>query len=93
MEQEEFAEVLADLIRGTAVEEDALEVAKLRKLSPDEQLEVSIVLWEAMQQKNCSPELRQESLARVRTIEQALGYLNSSESDRCSTDSLEQDQV
>jgi hypothetical protein len=82
---EEVAELLAELLRGTVVENNELELNWLRKLSPKEQLEVGIVLREAMQQGKISPELRQERLGRVRTVEEALSYLNSSESNRCST--------
>jgi hypothetical protein len=82
---EEVAELLAELLRGTGVENNELELNRLSKLSPKEQLEVGLVLREAMQQGKMSPEHRQAKLMRVRTVEEALSYLNSSESDKCST--------
>ena len=90
---EGFAEIVSDLISGTAVEKNDLELSRLRALPPDEQLEVGVVLHEAIQQESLSPGLRQERLMRVRTIEQALVYLSSSESDEYSIDYLEQDHM
>jgi hypothetical protein len=85
-----FAEVVSDLISGTAVEKNELELAKLRALPPDKQLEVGIILHESNQQESLPPGLRQERLMRVMTIEQALVYLISSEANEYSTDYLEQ---
>ena len=77
---EEDAEVLAHLISGTAVEKDEVELARLRKLAPKEQLEVGIVLREARLQEKLSPELRQERLAGVRNVQDARSFLNCSKS-------------
>lgn len=73
---EEFAEVLAHLISGTAVENNAVAMAQLRKLPPKEQLEVGIVLREAMLQEKISPDLRQAGLIGVRNVEDARSFLN-----------------
>jgi hypothetical protein len=77
-----FEEAVADLINGTTIGNDEVELAQLRELPPQRQLEVGIVLREAMQQRKISPEHRKERLMQVRTVEEALSYLNSSESDR-----------
>jgi hypothetical protein len=77
-----FEEAVADLINGTTIGNDEVELAQLRELPPQRQLEVGIVLREAMQQRKISLEHRKERLMQVRTVEEALSYLNSSESDR-----------
>ncbi len=77
---EGFAEVFAYLISGTAVENDEVELTRLRKLPPKEQLEVGIVLREAMLQEKISPDLRQARLAEVRNVEDARSFLNRGES-------------
>lgn len=76
---EGFTEVIENLLRGTAVEKNELELARLRKLSPKEQLEVGIVFREAMLQEKISSELRKERLARVRNVEEARSFLYRSE--------------
>jgi len=48
-------EKFADLISGTAVEKDEVELARLKKLPPREQLEIGFILREAMLQEDISP--------------------------------------
>ena len=75
MEGADYPQLLAHLLTGTAVENNKLELAQLRKLPPKEQLEVSLVLREAMRQGEFPPEFRRERLARVRTVEEARRFL------------------
>jgi hypothetical protein len=72
---EGFAEVVRDLISGTAVEKNELELARLRALPPDEQLEVGIVLREAMLRRKFSPDRRQNRLVSVKNVEDARNFL------------------
>jgi hypothetical protein len=64
-----------ELLSGTAVQDDELELARLRKLPLDEQLEIGIVLREARRQEKLPPELRQERLARVSNVKDARSFL------------------
>ena len=72
---EDFTQVITHLLSGTAVEKNALELARLRKLPPNEQLEVGIVLREAMLQEEIPPERRQERLVKIRNVEDARRFL------------------
>jgi hypothetical protein len=74
----DFAKPVADLIRSTAIESDELELAQLRKLPLREQLEVGIVLYEAMLQQKRSKEAGNERLAGVRNVEEARRFLDQS---------------
>jgi hypothetical protein len=75
-----FARPVADLIRGTAIEGDEVELARLRKLPLEEQLEVGIVLHEAMLQEKRSDNGGGENarLARVRSVADARRFLDRS---------------
>jgi hypothetical protein len=73
-----FAKPVADLIRSTAIESDEVELAQLRKLPLREQLEVGIVLYEAMLQQKRSEEAGNERLAGVRSVEDARRFLDQS---------------
>ena len=74
----DFAKPVADLIRSTAIESDEVELARLRKLPLREQLEVGIVLYEAMVQQKRSEEAGNERLAGVRSVEDARRFLDQS---------------
>jgi outer membrane protein TolC len=64
------------LIRDTAVENDEAELARLRNLPPEEQLEVGMVLHEAMRQATTVPNgYVNERLLRVRSVAAAQQYL------------------
>jgi hypothetical protein len=65
------------LIRDTAVENDEAELARLRNLPPAEQLEVGMVLHEAMRQATTVPNSSyvNERLLRVRSVAAAQQYL------------------
>ncbi len=69
-------EIVADLIRGTSMENDERELTRLRELPPKEQVEVSIVLRTAMMQGEESPKVQNERLARVRSVEDARRFLS-----------------
>lgn len=88
---EKFVEVFADLISGTSVEKDEVELARLRKLPPKEQLEIGFVLREAMLQEKTSPDLRQARLAGVRNVEDARRFLDCDESGEFLSRSLQSD--
>ncbi len=47
----ELAKSVADLIRGTAIVNNEFELAKLRQLPPEDQIEFGIVLRAAMFQE------------------------------------------
>jgi hypothetical protein len=64
------------LIRDTAVENDEAELARLRNLLPEEQLEVGMVLHEAMRQATVpKSSYVNERLLRVRSVAAAQEYL------------------
>ncbi len=64
------------LIRDTAVENDEAELARLRNLPPEEQLEVGMVLHEAMRQATVpNSSYVNERLLRVRSVAAAQEYL------------------
>jgi hypothetical protein len=63
------------LIRDTAVENDEAELAQLRNLPPAEQLEVGMVLHEAMRQATVPNGYVNERLLRVRSVAAAQEYL------------------
>ncbi len=71
-----FDKPVADLIRGTAIEDDEVELARLRQLPLEEQLEVGIVLHEAMLQEKRSEETRNARLAGVRSVADARRFLD-----------------
>jgi hypothetical protein len=48
---EGFEGAVEDLLRGTAIENDEDELARLRRLPLEKQLEVGLILHEAMLQK------------------------------------------
>jgi hypothetical protein len=69
------------LIRDTAVENDEAELARLRNLPPEEQLEVGMVLHEAMRQATVpNSSYVNERLLRVRSVAAAQQYLLAPES-------------
>jgi hypothetical protein len=70
---------VADLIRGTAIASDEVELARLSKLPLEEQLEVGIVLYEAMfQEKRSSNGGGNPTLAGVRSVAAARIFLDRS---------------
>jgi hypothetical protein len=71
-----FEKPVADLIHDTAIEEDEVELARLRKLSLKEQLEVGFVLHEAMLQEKRPNGVRNERLAGVRSVAEAQRFLD-----------------
>ena len=74
-----FDKSVADLISGTAIEGDESELARLRKLPFEEQLEVGIVLHEAMLQKKHSDTGGSNArLAGVRSVADARRFLDQS---------------
>jgi len=74
----ELEKIVADLIRGTAIENDELELAKLRELPLEEQIEVGIVLRTAMLQGKDYPEPRNGELGEVRSVMEARRLLDKS---------------
>ena len=73
-----FEKPVADLIRGTVIEDDEVEVALLRKLPLEEQLEVGFVLHEAMLQEKRPNGVRNERLVGVRSVADARRFLDQS---------------
>jgi hypothetical protein len=73
-----FEKHIADLIRGTVIEDNEVELARLRKLSLEEQLEVSFVLHEAMLQEKRPNGVRNRRLAGVRSVADARRFLDQS---------------
>jgi hypothetical protein len=69
---------LMELIRGTAIENNEAELARLRKLPQKEQLEVGMVMYAAMNQEKLPSRLRDEKLAKVRSVVDAQRFLDSS---------------
>ena len=67
----ELTKEIADLIRGTAIENDEHELAQLRRLPLEEQLEVGIVLRTAMLQEKDHAESRDGRLEKVRSVADA----------------------
>jgi hypothetical protein len=75
-----FEKAVADLIRGTPIEDDEEELALLRKLPLEEQLEVGFVLHEAMLQEKRSKGVGNRRLVGMRSVADArrfLGYFAS----------------
>ncbi len=70
--------IVADLIRGTAVENNELELAELRKLPLVEQIEVGIVLRTAMLQRKDHPESPNGELGEVSCVAEARRLLDKS---------------
>ncbi len=78
---EGFEVVVADLLRGTAIENNKDELVRLRKLLPEEQLEVAVVLHEAMvQEKRSDNGGGNARLAEVRSVADARRFLDQSRS-------------
>ena len=73
---EGFEGAVADLLRGTAIENNADELVRLRKLPPEEQLEVGIVLHEAMLQKKHPNGFKDRRIAGVRSVADARWFLD-----------------
>ena len=74
----DFEKPVADLIRSTAIEDNEVELARLRKLSLEEQLEVGFVLHEAMLQEKRPNGVRNGRLAGVRSVVDARHFLDQS---------------
>ena len=70
-----FEKAVADLFRGTAIEDDEVELAQLRMLSLEEQLQIGLVLHEAMLQEKYPHGIGNERLSRVRSIADARRFL------------------
>ena len=77
---EGFEEVVADLLRGTAIENNEDELVRLRKLPPEEQLEVGLVLHETILQKKHPNRYRNERLAGIRSVADAQRFLDQGQS-------------
>jgi hypothetical protein len=75
---EGFEGAVADLLRGTAIENNADELVRLRKLPPEEQLEVGFVLHEAMLHKKHPNGFKGGRLAGVRSVADARHFLDQS---------------
>jgi hypothetical protein len=75
---EGFERAVADLLRGTAIENNADELVRLRKLPPEEQLEVGFVLHEAMLQRKHPNRSKDERLAGVSSVADARRFLDQS---------------
>jgi hypothetical protein len=72
-----FDKSVADLISGTPIEGDESELASLRKLPFEEQLEVGVVLHAALLQKKLSDHgAGNARLAGVRSVTDAVRYLD-----------------
>ena len=72
----ELAKSVTDLIRGTAIENNELELARLRELPLEEQIEVGIVLRSAMLRGKDHPEPHNGELGEVRSVEEAQRLLD-----------------
>ena len=82
---EGLEEVIADLLSGTAIENDEAELDRFRRLAPKEQLEVGIVLrTAALLERKLADGSRAELLAGVRRVADAQRFL--SQDAQCSTD-------
>jgi hypothetical protein len=67
----ELAKSVAELIRGTALENNELELAKLKRLPLEEQVEVGIVLRTAMLRGREHPEPHNGELGEVQSVAEA----------------------
>jgi hypothetical protein len=72
---EKFKKALMDLLRGTAIENDAVELARLSDLAPHKQLEVGFVLRAAMFEAKATTPGGTTELAEVRSVDAALHFL------------------
>ncbi len=66
---------VASLVRDTAIESDAAELARLRKLTPHQQMDVGFVLRAATLEGKTSKPRRIKELEEVRSVEDALHFL------------------
>jgi hypothetical protein len=82
---EELAKSVTELIRGTAVENNELEMVKLRELPLEEQIEVGIVLRTAMLRGKDHPESRNGELGEVRSVAEAQRLLDQAKEARLDT--------
>ena len=64
-----------ELLRGTAIENDEAELAQLKKLPLEEQIEVGFVLRAATFEYRNSKQGEISKLARVRSVDDALRFL------------------
>ncbi len=71
----ELEKALVDLLRGTAIEHDEAELARLRKLPLHKQIEVGFVLRAAMLEDKASKADGTSELAKVRSVDEALRFL------------------
>ena len=72
----ELAKCVTELIRGTAIERNQLELAKLRELPLEEQIDVGIVLRTAMLRGKDHPEPGNGELGEVRSVAEAQRLLD-----------------
>lgn len=79
---EGFEGVVADLLRGTAIENNEDELVRLRKLPSVEQLEVSLVLHEAMLQKKHPNRFWNDRLVGIRSVAEARSFLDQTSNGR-----------
>ena len=70
-----WEKALTDLLGDTAIENDEIELARLRKLPPIKQLEVGFVLRAAMPEDGASKREEVSELAKVRSVDDALRFL------------------
>ncbi len=73
---EELAKSVTAPNRGTALENNELELAKLRELPIEEQIEVGIVLRTAKLRGKDHPEPQNGELGEVRSVAEAQRLLN-----------------
>lgn len=73
---EELAKSVTELIRGTAIENNELELAKLKRLPLEEQVEVGIVLRSAMLRGREHPEPGNGELGVVSSVAEAQHLLD-----------------
>jgi hypothetical protein len=66
---------LVDLLRGTAIENDEAELARLRELTLHKQIEVGFVLRAAMLEDKASKADGVSELAKVRSVDEALRFI------------------
>ena len=71
----EYRKAVMELLRGTAIVNDEAELARLRKLGLDQQMEVGFVLRAAMLQAKATKAGGTTELAEVRSVDDALHYL------------------
>ena len=73
-----FEKAVADLFRGTPIMDDEVELAQLRMLPLEEQLQIGLVLHEAMLQEKRSKGVGNGRLVGMRSVADARRFLEQS---------------